>query len=252
MLKSNLLYHLRTSGIMRTMGFVSFLYFLIFLLSRFVSVGYASTEYESSSLFIQNPLLSIINSQNQEYMKYSRPPAPMVTGYFYKPIPYITYYPKAYPVVHVYQKQIQKLSMVIGQLNPNVPSYDREKIAKYIIHYTKHLSWPTPTAVASIIYIESTFDKNAVSYAGARGLMQLSSCWRGKWPNSAFRTIHYNIKYGVKLLRENYIEYHRSARAAVLVYNCGSVAYNNGYATNYYYQHYAQTQNQIKHLWIST
>jgi soluble lytic murein transglycosylase-like protein len=227
---------------------ISFLF--IFMMGAYFNNDYAD-NLNTGSLFINNVLLRSIQKRNFLLNDYSES-APIISGYYYRPIWDINYASIDKTTNNRSKKEIEQLNLVISKLNPNVSSYQRHEIAKYILRYTKHLSWPTPQAVASVIYIESTFYPNVVSYGGCFGLMQLSPTWRNKIPNAAFNDIKYNIKYGVKLLRANYVTYHGNKFAALLVYNSGPVAYDRGYAPRSYYWRYKEARKHINDILTTT
>ncbi len=118
-------------------------------------------------------------------------------------------------------------------------NYDQDLlIAQYINHDTKGLSWPTPLAVASIIEIESQYNKDAISDCGAKGLMQISPLWANQIPSTAYTTVGGNIKYGIKILNAYYRQYNGNEMAAILSYNSGDNAYNKGKAWPTYWWRY--------------
>lgn len=212
-----------------------FIYKNYYISALFLVILALCTNAYSFTLYKDNP--NLIHSGI-----YPTKEPQMVVGYLYSPTSYI-------PIKrHKRTNKIKKLSLAIHNLNPNIPLNERYKIAKYIIKYTKHISWPNPITVASVIYVESTFNKNARSYGGCIGLMQLSSQWENQFPSKAFNSIKYNIKYGVKLLRYNYKEYHRDPFAALLIYNSGPVAYQRGYAPVSYYYKINSAEKRIAYL----
>lgn len=111
-------------------------------------------------------------------------------------------------------------------------------IAQCINKDTKGISWPTPLAVASIIEIESQYNKDAISDCGAKGLMQISPIWSNQVPSTAYTTISGNIEYGVKILHQYYQRYDGNKMAAILSYNSGNNSYNAGKAWPEYWWRY--------------
>lgn len=144
--------------------------------------------------------------------------------------------------------EAQNLSYQIERISPDISPYLARKISYAIINNTKGLSWPTPIDVASIIKIESNFEPNIYSSAGAYGLMQIGDNWRGKLPYSAFNSINGNIKYGIYIMRVYYRMFHGNERAAILSYNCGEGAYMNGRYVNSYWDNFANARYQIKSI----
>jgi len=135
----------------------------------------------------------------------------------------------------VLRTHIEDLSYQIERMSPDLsPNLVRE-ISSSIIQNTQGLSWPTPIDVLAIISIESNFDPNAYSGAGASGLMQIGANWRYRLPNNAFDTVQGNIKYGIYIMRLYYDMFHGNEKAAILSYNCGNGAYEKGqYVINYW------------------
>lgn len=211
---------------------IALLFFTVFLFIFNSTIVYSSDLYSNHKL-IDSGI-------------YPLKPAPIVTGYLYTPILYLRYIPNKKHIKH--DREIKKLSLVIHKLNSRIPLESRYKIAKYIVKYTKGLTWPDAVTVASVIYTESTFYSNSVSYGNCIGLMQLSSQWRNVFPRSAFNSIRYNIKYGIKVLRDNYRRYNRDPTAALLVYNSGPVAYQRGYAPLSYYYKVSMMEKRINYL----
>jgi hypothetical protein len=122
-------------------------------------------------------------------------------------------------------------------------------IAHYINQYTKGHVWPTPLTVASIIEIESQYNRNAVSDCGARGLMQISPMWSNVIPKYAYTSDRYNIKYGIKILRHYYKLYDGNKSAAILSYNSGNLAYNAGHAWPGYWYRYTSAKKAFDRLY---
>lgn len=149
----------------------------------------------------------------------------------------------------VYSYRTTLLADLIQQRYGNV---DKEKaliIAQAINKATKGMAWPTPLAVASIIEIESQYHMSAVSDCGAKGLMQISPLWGGKIPQNAYTNISMNIKYGVSILHYYYQKYNGNKMAAILAYNSGDAAYNQGKAWPVYWWRYKSAHTAFNKLY---
>jgi len=73
------------------------------------------------------------------------------------------------------------------------------------------------------MYVESSFDRFAVSLVGAEGLMQVMPFWRKKLgePDDNLFNVEVNIRYGCAILR-HYLNRYPSLDLALSAYN-GSV-----------------------------
>lgn len=235
------------NSFIKTISIVSLMYLIVMILSVLTTMSYAS-----DNSFICNPLLNKFNLINidgskEVFIRCNEKENTRYLDYLFKSaIRYNNTYISKEEIKT--NKKILKLGKAIEKINPYIPNRERYQIAKYIVKYTKNISWPSSIDVASIINIESTFNKNAVSYSGSKGLMQLSPAWSSVWPPAAFNTIKYNIKYGVKLLHDNYLNYHKNKYAAILVYNSGPQAYNNNYASPAYFYRYKMAKYHIHRL----
>lgn len=123
------------------------------------------------------------------------------------------------------------------------------KLSHYINLYTKGLVWPSPLDVASIIEIESQYNPHAISNCGAKGLMQISPLWRDRIPSSAFQSVRFNVKYGIKILSHYYKRYNGNQSAAILSYNSGNYAYNAGKAWPVYWYRYENAHMAFSRLY---
>lgn len=99
-----------------------------------------------------------------------------------------------------------------------------------IYEYSKKYSLD-PAVVCAVINTESRFNENAVSPAGARGLMQLmppTAGWaaeQSKTENYSFESItepHINIELGCWLLSNLINKYNGNLETALCAYNAGS------------------------------
>lgn len=100
----------------------------------------------------------------------------------------------------------------------------------------------SPALIMSIIKAESGFNPNAVSSAGAEGLMQLMpSTARGLGVTDSFN-IQQNVDAGTRYIKEKLDQFGDDTRLALAAYNAGpaSVIKYNGIPP------YPQTQNYVK------
>ncbi len=77
-----------------------------------------------------------------------------------------------------------------------------------------------PQLVLSLIEVESNFDRNALSHAGAQGLMQVMPFWKdeiGKPEDDLFNPLT-SLRYGCKILR-HYLDKYPNAVEALAAYN---------------------------------
>lgn len=99
----------------------------------------------------------------------------------------------------------------------------------YIVTQSKEAGF-NPTLILSLMYVESRFNKNAVSRSGACGLMQLIPKWNkerinGKLVRHSCRNImepRRNIRLGVAALKR-WLESIGSLDRALCGYNAGNV-----------------------------
>ncbi|MDQ6963664.1 MAG: transglycosylase SLT domain-containing protein, partial [Mariprofundales bacterium] len=97
-----------------------------------------------------------------------------------------------------------------------------QEIARWLMIYCRHFRIPPDVALA-IIYVESSFDRFAVSVAGAQGLMQVMPFWRDKigTADDNLFNVEVNIRYGCAILR-HYLDRYRTLDVALSAYN-GSI-----------------------------
>lgn len=102
----------------------------------------------------------------------------------------------------------------------------RETIKKYAVEYNID-----PLLVAAVIRVESKFDKNAISYKDARGLMQIAPI-TGQWAAKELKIENYeenllfnpgvNIKIGCWYLNKLNKEFDYNLSLVLAAYNGGS------------------------------
>lgn len=122
------------------------------------------------------------------------------------------------------------------------PSTYIENIVSITKKYAVY-DFPTHLDVLSVIAVESSFNKHAVSSAKAKGLMQIL------YKPTTFEEDQ-NILDGVILLREYYQEL-GSAPAAVQAYNVGITAYKKGKRAPNYLKKFNKEKREL-HNAIST
>ncbi len=92
------------------------------------------------------------------------------------------------------------------------------------VHYEANRAGLDPELVLAVIDVESNFDHFALSYAGARGLMQVMPFWLKEIgrPNDNLFDIHTNIRMGCTILR-HYLDRERGNKTKALARYNGSV-----------------------------
>jgi len=92
------------------------------------------------------------------------------------------------------------------------------------VHYEASRARLPPEMVLALIQVESNFDRFAISYAGARGLMQVMPFWLDEIgrPNDDLFDIHTNLRMGCTILR-HYLEREKGDRTRALARYNGSV-----------------------------
>jgi soluble lytic murein transglycosylase-like protein len=91
-------------------------------------------------------------------------------------------------------------------------------------HYEASRAGLPPELVLAVIDVESNFDRFAISYAGARGLMQVMPFWLDEIgrPGDDLFDIHTNLRFGCTILKL-YLERERGDRTRALARYNGSV-----------------------------
>ena len=92
------------------------------------------------------------------------------------------------------------------------------------VHYEASRTDLPPEMVLALIQVESNFDRFAISYAGARGLMQVMPFWLDEIgrPSDDLFDIHTNLRMGCTILR-HYLEREKGDRTRALARYNGSV-----------------------------
>jgi len=91
-------------------------------------------------------------------------------------------------------------------------------------HYEAARAELPPELVLALIDVESNFDRFAISYAGARGLMQVMPFWLDEIgrPGDDLFDIHTNLRFGCTILKL-YLDRERGNRTKALARYNGSV-----------------------------
>lgn len=91
-------------------------------------------------------------------------------------------------------------------------------------HYEAMRADLPPELVLALIDIESNFDRFAISYAGARGLMQVMPFWLDEIgrPGDDLFDIHTNLRFGCTILKL-YLDRERGDRTKALARYNGSI-----------------------------
>jgi soluble lytic murein transglycosylase-like protein len=99
---------------------------------------------------------------------------------------------------------------------------ERMLILRLVHHYAAMFELP-PELVLAVIDVESNFDRYAISWAGALGLMQVMPFWRNEIgrPDDDLHDIRTNLLYGCRILAY-YLEKEKGDRRAALARYNGS------------------------------
>lgn len=107
---------------------------------------------------------------------------------------------------------------------------ERIHILRGVHREAKRVNLP-PELVLAVIEVESNFDRFAISYAGARGLMQVMPFWLDEigQPNDSLFDIDTNLRMGCTILRHYYDKENGDLHRSLGRYNgsLGSTRYSN-------------------------
>lgn len=109
------------------------------------------------------------------------------------------------------------------RLARQVPDTEERMLILRLVHrYARMFELP-PELVLAVIDVESNFDRYAISYAGALGLMQVMPFWRNEIgrPEDDLHDIQTNLLYGCRILAY-YLEKEKGDRRAALARYNGS------------------------------
>jgi len=97
-----------------------------------------------------------------------------------------------------------------------------QEVARWLMIYCRHFRIPPDVALA-VMYVESSFDRFAISAVGAQGLMQVMPFWRKQLgsPEDNLFSVEVNIRYGCAILRR-YLNRYSTLDVALAAYN-GSI-----------------------------
>lgn len=109
------------------------------------------------------------------------------------------------------------------RLQRQVPDEEERMLILSLVHrYATMFDLP-PELVLAVIDVESNFDRYAISWAGALGLMQVMPFWRNEIgrPDDDLHDINTNLLYGCRILAY-YIEKEKGDRTKALARYNGS------------------------------
>jgi soluble lytic murein transglycosylase-like protein len=116
------------------------------------------------------------------------------------------------------------LSDMSNRLKRKVKNPEERFLILKTAHYEATRADLPPELVLALIDIESNFDRFAISYAGARGLMQVMPFWLDEIgrPGDDLFDIHTNLRFGCTILKL-YLDRERGNRTRALARYNGSV-----------------------------
>lgn len=140
-----------------------------------------------------------------------------------------------HPINPIFQNTDQRLdwlAQMSKRLSKRIPSFaDRIQLIK-TIRYEAQRAGLDPQLVFALIEVESNFRSDAISSAGARGLMQVMPFWTDLLSNGDARQLfepRVNIRYGCLILRHYLDKENGNLDRALARYNgsLGSMTYPN-------------------------
>jgi soluble lytic murein transglycosylase-like protein len=116
------------------------------------------------------------------------------------------------------------LTDMSNRLKKKVKDPEERLLILKTAHYEATRAELPPELVLALIEVESNFDRFAISYAGARGLMQVMPFWLDEIgrPGDDLFDIHTNLRFGCTILKL-YLERERGNRTKALARSNGSV-----------------------------
>lgn len=116
------------------------------------------------------------------------------------------------------------LTDMSSRLKRKVPDAHERLLILKTVHYEANRAGLDPELVLALIEVESNFDHYALSYAGARGLMQVMPFWLEEIgrPDDDLFDIQTNIRMGCTILK-HYLKRERGDRIKALARYNGSV-----------------------------
>lgn len=116
------------------------------------------------------------------------------------------------------------LTDMAARLEPLIPGEERRlRLLRAVHREAKYANLP-PELVLAVIQVESRFQKYAVSWAGARGLMQVMPFWVDEIgrPQDNLFDIDTNLRYGCTILR-HYLDVENGDLSQALARYNGSI-----------------------------
>lgn len=143
-------------------------------------------------------------------------------------------------------RQLDTLTNQIRLANAKVSEQRISEIAKAILNS----KYSDPELVIAIIKHESAFDPQSISSTGARGLMQIMPLWLktcNLTNTEELYNINNNINCGIKALN-HYISKYKTLKLALVAYNMGDVAIQEGMISNKYAEEVLASREAIKRI----
>lgn len=107
------------------------------------------------------------------------------------------------------------------RLAPQVPDVERRLKLLRLVHAEAVRASLSPNLVLAVIQVESSFNRYAISSAGARGLMQIMPFWKDEigQPDDNMFHIQTNLRYGCTILKFYLQKEHGNITRALARYN---------------------------------
>jgi soluble lytic murein transglycosylase-like protein len=107
------------------------------------------------------------------------------------------------------------------RLERQVPDTAERMLILRLVHQYAAMFGLPPELVLAVIDVESNFDRYAISWAGALGLMQVMPFWRNEIgrPDDDLHDIRTNLLYGCRILAYYLEKENGDRRAALARYN---------------------------------
>lgn len=107
------------------------------------------------------------------------------------------------------------------RLEPQLPDTEERMQILTLVHRHAAMFDLPPELVLAVIDVESNFDRYAISWAGALGLMQVMPFWRNEIgrPDDDLHDIQTNLLYGCRILAYYLEKENGDRRAALARYN---------------------------------
>ena len=138
--------------------------------------------------------------------------------------------------VHVEKNKIHKKTNSLGEYNLMVIKEAVKRICYE--HEMNH------KLIESMVEVESNFNPYAISYKGAKGLMQLMPQTAKAYDVKNIFNIYENLEAGIKYFKYLFGKYDQNVRLALAAYNAGPTAVNRYNSI----PPYRETQNYVKKI----